>query len=551
MNRFKDVSKKDLMRQCALLLQQNELLQQQDKLLRQLIAPLEKQIPILQNQLAEALARIQWLEEQLRLANQRRFGASSERTHEGQMLLFNEVEAEAVPTAPEPTLETITYQRRKTKGHREAILADLPEEIIEYRLPENEQICSCCHGPLHEMSTEVRRELKIIPAQFKVVKHVRYVYSCRRCERGEATTPVITAPMPAPVIPGSLASPSALAYIMNQKFVEGMPLYRQEQQFARLGVALSRQTMANWILLSTDRHLELIYSRLRHYLLARDILHADETTVQVLREPGRAAETKSFMWLYRTGREGPPIAIFEYQQTRSGKHPEEFLKGFSGYLQVDGYSGYEGVTGVTLVACWSHARRKFDESLKALPTSVRNKEPVAAKEGLAFCNELFAIEQDLKNASPTARHAARLERSRPVLDAFRTWLEEKSVVTLPKSALGRAITYCLNQWDKLIGFLDDGRLEIDNNRSERSIKPFVIGRKNWLFANTPQGARASAMIYSIVETAKENNLNPASYLAYLFERLPNTYATEAALDELLPWLPAVQAACRVPQLPFY
>lgn len=175
-------------------------------------------------------------------------------------------------------------------------------------------------------------------------------------------------------------------------------------------------------------------------MLACDILHADETTVQVLREPGRAVETKSFMWLYRTGREGPPIAIFEYQQTRSGKHPEVFLKGFSGYLQVDGYSGYEGIPEVTLVACWAHARRKFDEALKALAASVRNKESVVAAEGLSFCNALFAIERDLSNVSSAVRHAARLERSQPVLDAFRTWLEEKSIMTLPKNALGRAVT---------------------------------------------------------------------------------------------------------------
>ena len=203
-------------------------------------------------------------------------------------------------------MEMITYKRRKQRGHREAVLEDLPVETVEYRLPAEEQICSCCGGPLHEMSTEVRQELQIIPAQVKVVRHIRYVYACRRCEREEINTPIVTAPAPSPVFPGSLASPSAMAYIMNQKYGEGLPLYRQEQQFAALGIELSRQTLANWVLRGANNWLSLICDRLHEHLRQRDILHADETTLQVLREPGRAAETQSYLWLYRTGRDGPP-----------------------------------------------------------------------------------------------------------------------------------------------------------------------------------------------------------------------------------------------------
>lgn len=513
------------------------------------IEDLRQQVQLLKQQNAELTAKLRWFEEQFHLARHRQFGASSERTLPEQSLLFNEAEAEASPMAAEPTLETITYRRRKARGRREALLQELPVETVHHGLSEAEQVCPACGGPLHEMSTEIRRELRILPAQAKIVEHVRHIYGCRHCEREETTTPVIPAPMPAAVIPGSLASASAVAYVMTQKFVESQPLYRQEQAFQRMGLALSRQTLANWMLLSAGRWLSPLYERMHHHLLQQEILHADETTLQVLHEPGRAAQTQSYLWLYRTGRDGPPIVLFEYQPTRSGEHPREFLSGFAGYLHVDGYAGYDGLPGVTLVGCWAHARRKFDEALKAVPPSARGSSTLA-QQGLEFCNRLFAIEQDLAKATPAERYAARLKRSKPVLDSFKTWLERLEERTLPKSTFGQAVQYCRNQWVQLEAFLLDGRLEISNNRSERSIKPFVIGRKNWLFANTPRGARASAIIYSLVETAKENGLNPFTYLTHLFERLPNMDITEpATLDEMLPWSVSLPAACRMPARP--
>lgn len=510
------------------------------------IEELQKRCEKLEQQNAELTAQLNWFMEQLRLSKHRQFGVSSEKTsNEQQFFLFNEAETETKPTLEEPTLETITYKRRKKRGHRETVLENLPTETIEYRLPSEEQVCSCCGGPLHEMSTETRQELKVIPAQVKVVKHVRYTYSCRHCEREELSTPIVTAPMPSPVIPGGLASPSAMAYIMNQKYVDGMPLYRQEQQLARLGVQLSRQTLANWMLYGADKWLSPLYDRMHEYLIKLEVLHADETVLQVLREPGRAANTHSYMWLYRSGRDGPPIILYDYQTTRASKHPCRFLSGFKGYLHVDGFAGYNGLPDITLVGCWAHARRKFDEALKALPSEKRLA-PVAAKEGLDFCNRLFAIERDLREATFDERYKIRLERSRPVLEAFLAWLKIQSPKVLPKSAFGQAINYCRNQWGKLEAFLLDGRLEIDNNRSERSIKPFVIGRKNWLFSNTPRGARASAIIYSIVETAKENGLNPFNYLCYLFEKLPNIdISDQNALDELLPWSANLPVTCRI------
>lgn len=511
------------------------------------IEELQRRCLELEQQLAEVNAKLHWYEEQLRLAQRRRFGSSSERTVAGQQQLFNESEvaAEGAAAQEEPTVETITYQRRKSKGKRREMLEDLPEETIEYRLPADQQICPCCGEALHEMSTQERRELKIIPAQVVVVKHVRYVYACRRCEREGVSTPIITAPMPEPVIPGSPASPSALAHVMDQKYVQGLPLYRQEQEFRRMGIDLSRQTFANWMILASERWLTPLYKRMHKHLLQREILHADETTYQVLHEPGRDAHQESYLWLYRTGRGGPPIVLFDYQQTRSGEHPCRFLAGFTGYLHVDGYSGYEKLPGVTLVGCWAHARRKFDEALTALPASARAGSQ--AQIGLEYCNQLFAIERYIKDAGPEERKAVRRSRSRPILDKFRTWLEENASHALPQSTLGKAISYCLNQWEKLTKFMEDGRLELDNNSSERVVKRFVIGRKGWLFANTSKGARASATIYSIVETALANGLHPRAYLTYLFEQLPNVDLEDSSvIDGLLPWSTTLPADCRHP-----
>lgn len=496
-------------------------------------------------------AENQWLKEQFRLAQHRQFGPKSEQTPaEQQTLVFNEAEATTAPT-PEPTVEILTVRRRKTKGQRAERLQGLPVETVEHHLPTEQQTCACCGGPLHELPesmAEVRQELKIVPAQVTVVKHLRYQYGCRQCDQAASGTPLVTAPHPTPAFPHSLASPSAVAYIMSQKFVDGLPLYRQEQSLARLGVTLSRQTLANWMLAGAEWLIPL-YDRLQELLLTRDILHADETTLQVLREPGRAATTDSYLWLYRSGRDGPPIILYEYQQTRARAHPQAFLHGFTGYLHVDGYQAYEGLPGVTLVGCWAHARRGFTDALAALPVSARTagQPPLAAQTGVDFCHRLFAIERELHDATPEDRKTGRLQRSRPVLNALHAWLEQQADRVLPKSALGQAITYCRHQWPKLTVFLEDGRLELDNNRSERSIKPFVIGRKNWLFANTPNGATASAVIYSLVETAKENGLAPYAYLTYLFGRLPDL--TTSHLDTVLPWTDAVQAACAVPQRP--
>jgi transposase len=489
-------------------------------------------------------AENQWLKEQVGLARAKKFGASSEKTEEvtGQEMLFNEAETIADSSDGTSSEETITYtRRRKESGHREKMLENLPVETIEHRLPEDEQVCSCCGGSMHEMSTEVREELQIIPAQAMVKRHVRYVYGCRHCERHEIEVPIKRAGAPAPIIPKSIASASAIAYVMSAKFVLGLPLYRQEKHFESLGIELPRALTSNWILKGSD-YLVPVYDRMREHLLGLSVVHADETTLQVLKEPGRSPQSKSYMWLYRTGRAGPPVVLYEYQATRESDHPRKFLRGFRGYLSVDGYGGYEGLDGVKLVGCWAHARRKFVEALAVLPKGKRTDPTSLAGVAIRYIDRLFEIERDLHEMTDDERKAAREARSRPVVDEFRGWLDALSGKVLPKSLLGAAVGYARNQWDKLVVFLTDGSLELDNNRSERSIKPFVIGRKNWLFANTPRGARSSATIYSIVETAKENGLDPYAYLKYLFERLPMLDKDDhAAIDDLLPWSIPVQA----------
>jgi transposase len=386
---------------------------------------------------------------------------------------------------------------------------------------------------MHEMSEQCRHEVKLIPAQVKIVQHAQLVYGCRDCEKNGIEVPIKTAKAPNPVIKKGLASPSAVAYVMNMKFVEGVPLYRQEQHYARLGIDLSRGVLSNWMIKGSE-WLELIYGRLKQKLLEQKILHADETTLQVLKEPGRAAESQSYMWLYRTGSVGPPIVLFDYQPSRSGENPRKFLGGFKGYLHVDGYAGYHNIPDVTLAGCWAHFRRKFDEALKGLPSQKRSGS--RAREALQRIDRLFAIERRLNNSVAEERLKERNLKSRPIVEDLRKWLEDIEKAVLPKSLFGLAVHYGLQQWPKLIRFLEDGRIEISNNRAERSIKPFVIGRKNWLFCNTPKGARASSIIYSLVETAKENKLNPYTYLNHLFERLPNLESRDAeTLDQLLPW----------------
>ena len=475
--------------------------------------------------IAELEHQVELLTEAIRLARHKRFGASSEQSSEDTLeylsCLFNEAEAYADQETKEADDSVAVAAHKRHKKHEytlDKLPENIPVEVVEHRLSEEELVCPECGNAMTEIGVDVRRRLKVIPAQVSVVEDRYYAYACQSCNKENIETPVVKADKEPNFIPGSFATPEAAAYLMTQKFVMGSPLYRLEQEMMRQGIPLSRQTMSNWLLWCAEHLLEPVYDQLHEELLKRDVLHADETTLQVLHEPGKTAQSKSFMWLYRTGRDdGVPIVLYEYQPGRGGIYPKEFLKGFSGYLHTDGYAGYHGLSEkITVVGCWAHARRKFDEAMKSLPKGKAKNS--SAAQGMAYCNLLFKIEEGLAELTPEKRYEQRLKQEKPVLDAMLAWANARTAA--PKSALGEALTYLKDQWPYLCNYLKDGRLELSNNRAERSIKPFVIDRKNFLFANTPSGAKSSAVIFSLIETAKENGIEPYRYLLWVLSETP-------------------------------
>jgi len=505
---------------------------------------LKAQLCEYETNIAELTSKVEWLMEQVRLDRHRRFGASSEKSDSDQLNFFNEPEVTSDILVPEPELIEVEKHFRKRKNMVNCKLPeDLPLETIVYELPAEEQICPECDGALHVMGREtLRRELKLIPAKAVIIEHVRNVYACRHCERDECGVPIVKATVSNPVIKGSFASPEAVAHIAAQKFVTGVPLYRQEQEWNRYGINLTRQTMSNWLIKAAYNWLEPIYDVMKEILCMRNVLHADETSLQVLQEPDKPPESKSYMWLYRTsGDTKNPIVLYEYQPDRKSEHPKRFLKNFTGYLHADGYDGYHDLSDtIQVVGCFAHARRKFDEAVKGMPK--KDQAGSLAMIGKRFCDKLFSLERDFADLTTEERLQKRRELSKPVFDELYRWLS--SLPNLPpKSGLTAAVVYMRNQREYLERYLEDGRLEISNNRAERSIKPFVIGRKNWLFANTPRGAKASAILYSIIETAKENGLNPCEYLTYVFKNAPNWNIRHNPdyLDLLMPWN---ASACR-------
>lgn len=357
--------------------------------------------------IAELEALVNYYEEQLRLAKYRQFGVSSEKSEYDQLNLFNETEASADANVVEPELcEIQRHYRKRTRLTSDRLPENLPVEIVEHDLDVEEKECPQCGGDMHVMGRERRRELVIVPAQVKIREHVRKVYACRGCEKDEYGVPVVKAPMDEPVIKGSFASPEAIAHIMTQKFVLGTPLYRQEQDWNRQGIMLSRQTMSNWLLKATEDWLEPIYDAFHEILCECNILHADETTLQVLHEPGKTPQSKSYMWLYRTSeynrysrRGSMPIVLYDYQPDRRAKRPAEFLRGFKGYLHTDGYDGYHGLPdNIVIVGCLAHARRKFDEALKVIPEAGRiGSESLRGKR---YLDKLFELERTFAELSP-------------------------------------------------------------------------------------------------------------------------------------------------------
>ena len=491
--------------------------------------------------------------ERLTLARKNKFGSkaepASDEVVEQMSLLFDEPEATVwVEQKAEETVTTEVAAHTRTQRRSGSVMDIVPEnvhiEVEEHTLSGSELHCPICGTEMVEIGVEERRTLEIIPEQ--VIVHVdRYHnYACKECEKESDQANIVKTPKDPAVIPGSFASPSAIAYIDTQKYVMGIPLYRMEQYFKRMELALSRQTMAYWVIKSAELWLKPLFCQLHLQLVKYKYLHADETTLQVLHEPGKAAQSKSYIWLYRTGKHAEhPIVLYEYQPDRKQEHPKEFLRGFHGFLQTDGYAGYNALPPeeVTRVGCLAHLRRKFTDAEKASPKGKAGPTVTAA---IAYCSKVFKIEEELAGLSCEERFEQRQKRVRPILEEFFNWAETRQAT--PKSKLGEALTYTLNQREYIMNYLLDGHLEVSNNLAERSIKPFVMGRKNFLFANTPAGAQASAITFSIIETAKANNLDPLKYLTYIFETAPRLAQSKKEWPkELLPW--NVPESCKAPR----
>jgi transposase len=500
----------------------------------------------LKSENAELKQKVDWFMEQFRLSRRKQFGQSSEKSEYLQLNFFNEAEATADLDVAEPELTEIRrHYRKKAKEAPDRLPEDIPVETIIHDLPENDRVCPGCSGVMHVMGRDVfHRGLKLIPAQAVIAEHVRLIYSCRQCEKDADSVPIVKAPVDEPVIKGSFATPEAIAHIMTQKFEMGSPLYRQEQEWNRNGIMLSRQTMSNWLMRVSEDWLEPIYRVLHKILLQHDLLFADETTIQVLKEPDKPPDSDSFMWLYRTGGDTQNhVVLFEYQPDRKAKRPKEFLEGYKGYLHTDGYVCYHGLAKeIIIIGCLSHIRRKFVDALYAMKPA--DKIGTAALVGKEYCDRLFRIERELSGCTAEERFKFRQEKAAPVIKEFYDWLQAVNVSK--KTMTGVAVTYARNQFKYFENYLLDGRLEISNSRSERSLKPFVINRKNFLFANTPGGAKSAAVIFSLIQTARENGLNAYDYLTYVFKKAPNLGIKDNpdALLQLLPWDSDVQDACR-------
>lgn len=487
-------------------------------------------------EISERNEEISQLREYIRLLRSQRFGPSSERAVADQMGLFNEAETlcEEASDAAESTIEIPAHARRK-RGGRRPLPAFLPREEILHDLPEDQKVCGndASHA-LVAIGQDKLEQLVFLPASAKVLVHLRPKYACPTCKSG-----IQSAAMPPQPIPKSMATPSLLAQVAVSKYVDGAPLYRQEAMFRRIGVDLSRATMAFWMIKMGPLTQPLL-DRFLQKIRGSDYVLADETPFQVLKEEGKRATSESYLWALRGGEAEHPLLYYAYSPTRGGEVIHRLLSGFAGFLQTDGYAGYDALgeqPGIVHVGCFAHARRKFDEALRGQGKNAKKKpgaKQSLARQGLGKINKLYEYERLWRDASPEERYVLRQEKTKPKLEELELWWKASIGRVSPTSLTGEALKYLKGQWPKLVRVLDDGRIALDTNAVERCIRPFVIGRRNWLFADTPKGAQASANLYSLVETAKANALEPWQYLERVFTALPSA-TTDAQVEALLPW----------------
>jgi len=487
------------------------------------------------------LSEISILKEQIRCLQDRLFGRKSEKRpfDDNQLPLFDTPE-ENFPIAEklEDEDESEVRSHTRKKRGRKPIPENLPRIDVIHDLDEAEKLCEC--GCMKEcIGQEVSEQLDIVPAKIQVIRNIRPKYACKHCEGIESNGPTVAiAPLPEQIIPKCIGTPGLIAFVLAGKFVDALPFYRQEKQFLRIGVKISRATMCSWAQKIAES-CEILLMMLKNEILSGPLINIDETPVKVLNEPGKTSKSKSYMWIFRGGSPERPGILFEYHPTRAGDVAVAFLKGYQGVVQTDGYSGYAFIDGkedILHMGCWAHVRRKFCDVVKAVGKQKDGeKKSGNADQALKYIRKLYKIEKDAKSSGLVKEDLLRerQEKAKPVLDEFKLWLDVKSEEAPPQSLLGKAITYTLNQWHRLIAYLEAACVTLDNNMAENTIRPFVVGRKNWLFSGTPDGAAASAAIYNIIETAKANELEPYWYLRYLLEKLPEAM-TEDDYKALLP-----------------
>ena len=477
--------------------------------------------------------------EQAILARRRMFGTSSEQ-QTAQSRLFDEAEVlvqastESQDTAPQVAQSSVVEEStpsepsnaKPARGKRVALASGLPRVDVLHDVPESQRTCAC-GTPMVEIGQDISEQLDIVPMQVRVLRHIRKRYGCP----GSLQAPV-SAQLPAQPLPKSNASADFLAMLLAVKFVDGQPLARFERVLERHGAVVPRQTLARWVI-GCAGVLQPLHNLMRDILLDGSLIHMDETVVQVLKEPDKSPTSNSYMWVQTGGPADKPVVLYDYDPSRSASVPTALLEGFKGYLMTDGYDGYNAVArtdGIERLACWAHVRRRFVEASRVQPKGKRGR----ADEAVSLIGKLYRIEREHKEASTEIRHLARQSASVPVLDELHAWMLKTAPLVMPKSALGTALAYMGNLWPQLTRYTERGDLPIDNNRCENAIRPFVIGRKAWLFSDTPAGARASAVIYSLVQTAKANGLEPYSWLRRVLRELLSAQSVDA-VEALLPW----------------
>lgn len=524
-------------------------------------ASLQNQLRSMAHQLENANVRlddnnrqIELLTEQIRLMNQRHLGKKAEsglNDMEGQLTLFdsfNEAEGFQKKDLAEPTIEEVTissYRRSKTKGKREADLDGLPSRIFEHRLSDEELDEKFPNG-YKELPVEIHKRLHIIPETFIVDEHHVHVYASKS---NDGT--IIRAERPLDLFRNSIATPALVASIINDKYANALPLERQSRAYKCNGINLSTNTMSNWVINSTERYLSLVYERLHELIYENKVIHADETPVKVMRIDNTRVKggKKTYMWVYRNQclRTTHPIVLYDWQASRKADHPREFLKDFSGTVVTDGYQVYHKLADereyLRIAGCWIHARRPFADFIKSV--GLKTAKGTVAQEAYDMITDILHTDNEFDDLSNTDRRKQRQTKLQEKVDAYFEWVKQKYSQVTHNSTIGKALAYSINQEKYLRVFLTDGMVPPDNNYAEQAIRPFTIGRKNFVLMESDNGAKASAMLYSLVETARANEVNTYQYLELLLTEIPKHMDDNNLkfLDELLPWAPRVQREC--------